>query len=272
MRLGSSTYWWRNEPLTPRHIEQMAREGIAVLEISDYHPNFNYLKAQWLREIHQAVQVNGLEVATVHTHLRWYDPALHLTHPDPIRYRRAVEAYLRAVDALVLLGHPLLLTHDLDLAGTDGVEDPKARERTVEALREIAAYCQSAGIQMVVENMPRGWATSVSRLCGVVQEVNHPALGVCIDTAHAYRGDDVNQALKIAASLVTTLHINDADAREEHLLPGKGAIPWRTIMQQLQEIAYTGDFIYELGDPAALPSLQTNFHWLQHLTPVNDKQ
>jgi sugar phosphate isomerase/epimerase len=263
MRLGSSTYWWHEEALTAQHIAQMAQAGVAVLEISDYHPNFNYLRVKWLAEIRQVVQDHGLAMSTVHTHLRWHDPALHLAHPDPVRYRRAIEAYLRAVDALVVLGCPILLTHDLDLAGQEGTEDPAARVRTIDALREIADYCQAAGMRIVVENMPRGWAANVSRVCSVVKAVNHPALGICLDTAHAYRGDNVEQAFPLVAPYLHALHINDADTHAEHLMPGEGAIPWSAVMQRLKHVAYTGDFVYELGDATKLSALRTNFSWLQ---------
>ncbi|RMF85476.1 MAG: sugar phosphate isomerase/epimerase [Nitrospinota bacterium] len=265
MHLGSSTFWWREEALVPRHFEQLAAAGVTAVEISDYHPNFDYFRVQRLRETGRVARENGLTIATVHTHLRWYDPALHLAHPEPKRYRRAVEAYLRAVDALAILGSSLLLTHDLDLSGEGGGEDPAARERTVSALREIADYAHAAGMRVVVENMPRGWAADVSRLYSVVKAVDHPALGVCIDTAHAYRGDEVEQALRLTAPHLMALHINDADARVEHLCPGDGQISWATVMQTLHDIGYTGDFVYELDDARHLATLQANFTWLHGL-------
>ena len=264
LKLGSSTFWWKDKDLTPALLQEMARGGIAAVELCDYHPNFNYLRAKWLQEIGTASRDAGLEIATVHTHIKWHDPALHVMHADPVRLRRAVEAYLRAVDALAILGAKVLLTHDVQLTG-DG-SDRAERERAIGAVREIADHAQAAGILVVLENLPAGWSSNVPELRRFVADVDHPNVKSCFDTAHARRGGgDVAAQLRSAAPHVAVLHINDSGANGDHLLPGEGEIPWRETMAAVRETAATAHFIYELADCTNLARLKENFLWLAGL-------
>lgn len=245
-------------------LQQMAAAGVQEVEIADYHPNFNYFNARWLKSIGKAARDAGLAVATVHTHLLHYDPELSLMHSDPVRHRRAVEAYLRAVDALALLGARCLLTHDVQLTDEPG-GNPAERERAIAAVREIADYAAAANISLALENVTRGWSSRVANLVGFVEEVNHPAVRMCYDVAHACRADDPVTALRGALAHVNVLHINDQSRTESHLLPGKGDIPWDGVMAALSQAQPDVHFIYELADAAELGALASNFEWLHGL-------
>jgi sugar phosphate isomerase/epimerase len=46
------------------------------------------------------------------------------------------------------------------------------------------------------------------------------------------------------------MHVHDNHGvTDEHILPMMGTIEWRSIMQALREINYTGDFVYESAQP-----------------------
>ena len=258
MKLGSSTFCWKDEPLTPDLLEQLAKAGVEEVEIADYHPNFDYFGASWLKATGEAARNAGLSVATVHTHLAHRDPQLVLMHPDPTRRRRAVEAYFRAVDALSLIGACCLLTHDVQLQDAEA-DDPAERERTIAAVREVADYAQAAGMTLVIENLPKGWSSNVTRIAGLVEAIAHPAVKLCFDTAHAARRDDPVRAMKLAAKHTRVIHVNDADGGKNHILPGRGRIDWAGVMTAAAAADHAPHFIYELSDPADIPHLRENF-------------
>ena len=61
-----------------------------------------------------------------------------------------------------------------------------------------------------------------------------------------------------------TLHLHDNHGeRDEHLLPGQGAIDWVDVMQALRDIDYGGEFMYEIGRPEDLPELAENSKCIQ---------
>lgn len=260
MPLAASTLWWMDEPLTADHLRQMANAGVEAVELTDYHPNFNYLRATWLREIRDVVEGSGMVVGSVHTHFRWCDPALDLVQADPVRRRRAVEVYLRGVDALSMLGHPVLLTHDIRLPDQGDPQYATVRAGCVEALREIAAYAEPAGIRVAIENMTRGWSTDPGRLLDLADEAGHPGIGLCIDVAHAYVAHDPVGAIRVGGSRALILHVNDAGpGPEAHVLPGRGAIDWAGVMGALRAAGCACPFTYELEAAADLPLVRENY-------------
>ncbi len=262
---AASTLWWKDEALTSEHFKALAEAGLSAVEISDYHPNFNYLRASWLTETGQVCRDAGLVVATVHTHLAWHDPRLRLMNLEPRWYTRTVENYFRIVDALELLGAKILLTHDLDLNDEDGQENPQKRHQVIGGVRKIADYAQQAGLKLALENLPGRWSGKVAKLQDLIGEIEHPAVGMCLDVAHAFRGDDPVQAARDARQQLLTLHINDSTGEHDHSLPGTANIDWVALMATLRDINYQGFFIYELKDELDLVKLKDNLNWLHGL-------
>ncbi|MDL2229021.1 sugar phosphate isomerase/epimerase [Treponema sp. OttesenSCG-928-L16] len=75
-----------------------------------------------------------------------------------------------------------------------------------------------------------------------------PNVGVCWDFGHANEMA-VNQenALRLVGKRLKALHVNDNNGiRDDHTIPFAGLINWHSIMKVLKEIAYGGDFTYEI--------------------------
>jgi len=268
MKLACSTFWWKDQDLRPNDFQSLSDSGVEAIEVSDYHPNFNYFRARWLKEMGKAARDSGLTIATVHTHMTWHDPELRITHTDSIRRRRAIESYLRAVDSLNLLGAEILLTHDLDLweGGPGGSARPEILENARESMMEIAEYASGANIEIVVENKPSGWSSDLARLSRFVQDLGHESVGICFDTAHAYYPySDLVEALTYAGQRVHVLHINDATRERSHLLPGRGEIDWKALVTSISKLVPDAHFVYELRDPRDLGALTPNFEWIRSL-------
>ena len=53
--------------------------------------------------------------------------------------------------------------------------------------------------------------------------------------------------MKVLAPHVVTTHLSDYDGVDErHWLPGKGIVPWKTVVETLMENGYRGPFLFEL--------------------------
>lgn len=260
MQLGLSTVFCKDEPLTPPLFAALRRLGIETVELADYHPNFSYLHARSLAAIRQMLADAGLTPNSVHTHFCWHDPAFSLATIAPARRRRAVEVYLRGVDALHTLGCPILVTHDLALAAGPAAPDHRTQwAAAVESLQEVAAYAGTAGVSVAVENA--GWAQP-AQLRDLVRQVGAANVGLCVDTGH-YAPDHgpAADAIQAAGDLLLTTHIEDRrTGGPGHLLPLHGSIDWAGVMHALGEVGYTGNFVYELTArrPADVPDLPTD--------------
>lgn len=76
-----------------------------------------------------------------------------------------------------------------------------------------------------------------------------PSLGVNIDFAHALAcGADIPEYIQKYSGRLLGLHVSDSDGRPEdyHMMPGRGVLPWSTVVSALNESGYTGDFHLEI--------------------------
>jgi sugar phosphate isomerase/epimerase len=271
MLTGASTIFYKNEPLTPAVLEELRSAGMECVELTDYHPNWSYLKVSWLKQLRQDLENTGLAVNSLHTHIAWFDPDLLLSHADPVRRERAVEVYLRAVDAQAILGCPILVTHDIVIPQAEEVgeaEHLNRRSAFVESLARVAEYAATAGIEIAIENGTRGYSADTRNLCGMIADTGADNIGICIDTGHANLHPPAADHICAAGDTLITLQIDDSsDHANQHTLPGRGTSDWPSLMRALTEVRYTGNFVYELMDPADIPHLAENYRWLTAMLP-----
>lgn len=161
------------------------------------------------------------------------------------------------IGATVLVQHSGMLR---DFWGDDdALAAGLARER--DSLRALGDEADRLGIQIAVENTDpvgtylarRAYGIRLDLLAEQIQAVDHPRVGVCLDTGHAfltatYLGTEYLPAIRDIAPLVSHLHVSDnlgrvqldrdADSVESlilgdgdlHLLPGWGTVPLAEIM------------------------------------------
>jgi sugar phosphate isomerase/epimerase len=93
-------------------------------------------------------------------------------------------------------------------------------------------------------------------------------IGICVDTGHANLHPPAAHHIRAAGDKLIALQIDDSsDHANQHILPGRGTTGWPALMQALAEVRYTGNFVYELMDPADIPHLAENYRWLFAMLP-----
>lgn len=115
--------------------------------------------------------------------------------------------------------------------------DPSRRKSTLARLCDLAA---AAGMTALVEFNPYSACTSLAAAVETVQQVNHPAAGLVIDTLHLSRsGGHPRDLAAVPPRLLQLLHFCDAsppppgdrtlaelraESRTARLLPGEGSL------------------------------------------------
>ena len=167
---------------------------------------------------------------------------------------------------LILFG----LSYHLDLAAEFGagivVVHPSAepikdeeRERRLEAAREslaeIERMCKERGLRMAVETLPRSClGNTPEELLRLLEGLDEEVTGVCLDSNHANLNGDLVDAVRKLGNRIITLHISDNDGKDErHWLPFEGVIDWKGFISALQEVGYSGPFLYEAKVKAQTP-------------------
>lgn len=184
-------------------------------------------------------------------------PILAWGHPDGLQGGTNAQA---AADLLALLpgaqalgceivrfvaGNHYTFTQDVD----------ERIRRLAPIVRQAAALAAGHGLTLAVENH----ADFVMRdLLRLIEQVDAPNLGVCLDTGNAIRvGDDPLEAARLAAPLVRMVHLKDMRVQSASLgdptlwwpsAPlGKGDLDLPAIVSCLTEAGYHGSFLVELA-------------------------
>ena len=192
-------------------------------------------------EINQTLKRFDLTLTAVNSG-RIVAEGLTLLHPDPATRTRALN---RVKDLLDFAGH---FGAPVTLAGTKGSLSSGAsaeRERILaeEILANLCRFAAAAGSTLLLaptDEADSNFICTVAEAVAWVRRINHPALGLVLDTYQLYRKEaSVTAGVRAAAGLVRHLHLYDP-GRVPPGTQAKAALDWPAIMATLRDIGYDG--------------------------------
>ena len=286
MKLSTSNWICDRDPLTGRTLT--AEESLGALKAAGYdsvdiniwpmcHPGGPMTADNWQAHIETFVAASeklGLPVYQTHGNTmggtEWDDPQY------PHRELRHV-CTLRCVEAAKMLGADSIVLHPFNLAHSSVYSAKENQKACIAYLSPYIEAAKKAGIKVAVENMidfgrrhRRYCAGDVFELIELVDTINDPDVGICIDTGHAnISGLEPAGAIRAAGHRLFALHVNDNHSRmgqDEHLLPFFGDVNWADVMQALKDVDYKGHLTYEVN-PQRVPSSVAD-SWLRYTVDV----
>lgn len=151
----------------------------------------------------------------------------------------------RAIRLTRAFGAKYLIIHPDMPFGWDDEPDPSFSYNTnLELFRALLPTAEEEGVILCIENMPMK-AHEISRTARMYEfvcEINHPNLGMCLDTGHAnVFDDDCGEAVRLIAPVLKTLHVHDNKGdKDTHLPPLAGTVDWVGFTAALREIGFDG--------------------------------
>lgn len=162
----------------------------------------------------------------------------------------------RAIDASRTLGCEWMVMHPYNLPHEPLYSAKRALEVNLKYLAPFIEHAKQAGVGIALENMV-DFGGNRRRYCGgdafelleLVETINDPDVGICLDTGHAHlSGIDNAEFIRLAGKHLKCTHVNDNRRDgDRHLPPFFGTVDWKSVMQALDEIGYEGDFSFELA-------------------------
>ncbi|MGK6350718.1 sugar phosphate isomerase/epimerase family protein [Parapedobacter sp. DT-150] len=204
---------------------------------------------QLLQQAKKAADDAGINVWSIH--MPWSDK-LDLSRTDEAERRKVVEfhkqvlEYVKILEPEIILFHPSYLLH---------VNEREARaQQFIKSATELNNSVKSIGATMVIENMLGVNDYTASVLMGSVEEavkiMNRlpKDIYLAVDLNHI---KDPEKLLRALGKRIKTLHVADGKLHEEHYFPcsGQGQNNWVEIFAALDEINYSGPFMYESKYP-----------------------
>lgn len=165
----------------------------------------------------------------------------------PEQYRRQrVDALKAWADFARWIGAPAIITHCGFIP--ENMTDP-AYEPVVEAIREVAVYCEKQGIGFWFET---GQETPVV-LLRTIETIGTSNLGINLDPANLILYGKANpvDALDMIGTFVRNVHVKDGfypttgDLLGKEVRPGLGKVNFPALVSKLKELGYNGEWIIE---------------------------
>ncbi|MHB1294555.1 MAG: sugar phosphate isomerase/epimerase family protein [Anaerolineae bacterium] len=189
--------------------------------------------------IRAALAQNGLEVAAIGTGAVGMSTGLTLLHADAEQAKQAEGRLRDLIDLAAALGAPIVTVGSfrgkLAFVGEEG------RARLVSVLHAGAAYAAEKGVKIALEPLNHyetDLLTTSDEVLAFLDEVEHPALGMLIDTYHAsYEEPSWMHAFRRPLKEGRLLHVHLGDSNR--LAPGGGMTDFKGIVTILGGLGYT---------------------------------
>lgn len=181
-----------------------------------------------------------------------YQPFRDADSDDPHQFARNLVRAERKFDVMEQLGCDLLLVCSSPLAGAVR-EDGKL----IEQMATLAERAHRRGLRLAYEAL--AWGSHVDTYLhawDIVRQVDHPALGTCLDSFHILsRGDDPSGIREIPGEKIFFLQLADAPhlvmdvlqwSRHHRCFPGQGNFDLATFGADVVASGYAGPWSLEI--------------------------
>jgi sugar phosphate isomerase/epimerase len=131
----------------------------------------------------------------------------------------------------------------------------KAVETTIESLKELGDFAARHNVKIAFEPLNPinvNTDTAVWRLdhgLDLVEKVNHPAVGICIDTWNIWETPNLEEVIRQCASRILLIQLSDwkmPRSTADRYTLGQGEIPLAKIIRAIRQTGYQGPWVVEI--------------------------
>ena len=232
--------------------------GWRAFEVSTEHLSAIETDADPQRQIEKVLHcLNELDLSApqAHAHL-----GADVAAPDSAQREMDINRLRRHTEIAAQLGVRTVVMHP----GGKGycatqADGRRIRELNIEGFRRLGDFAGEHNVNIGIENLIQPGASTPLEILGLLEVIDHSAIGVTVDTSHANAaGLDVAEVVReLRAHLVGT-HVSDNNGSgDQHLMPGGGTIDWPSVMSAFREVRYGGLFNLEIpGERHKVPGLR----------------
>lgn len=242
----STGCFYRRPILDVLHV--IRESGFRQIEVCSFPMHLDYHNDEAVEKA--AAQFRILDVDPVSFHAPFAD-RIDITDPETGPRSRAVAELLKACEAAAHLGCSHVVLHPgPEREGRPPESEFLLRmEMAADSLNQVAERCCQLGITLLLENMLAhlmfGHVRDMMYLLG---EIKTCAVGTCLDTGHAHLAGEMDHVIHKLSGHLKMVHVNDNHGhRDEHLIPGDGAIDWPRVISELQAHGFSGSLILEIS-------------------------
>jgi len=228
-------------------VEQYAAAGAACMEICLFKlPHHDYAGSL------QYLPQRGLRAASVQMYVHSVFKDSMAARPEDPRDR--LEEMKRALELTaphVPKGTPFVVI--TGIAPDGNIEF--AITKTVEALKELADVAAEHEMRLAFEPLSPVNLHTDTAVWGldqgleIVERVNHPAAGLCIDTWNVWQTPSLENVIAQCKDRIFLVQLSDwrtPRSTADRYSLGDGQIPLRDIVRAIRKTGYAGDYVVEI--------------------------
>ena len=263
-----------NDRESLRWMKKVGFDGIDFSFCVDQNDREKFLSEEYRQErlaLGKLIREEGLEI-----------PQCHLPYLSGDRQLRGIPyeefeeyyfpMYVRCFEICQEIGCPVAVIHLYFSKDPD-----ETYEGNLRLMKKLLPFLERYDVTLAIENIFGGgekytncFVTYPEEILRYVSEMNHPKIGICLDTGHAgiFLLNPVAMAKEYGSRLVAT-HIHGNGGEDEHILPG--LVPswldftdYYALAETLREIGYKGCFNLEVGFSTLPKIAQKAFVQLAH--------
>lgn len=245
---GISLSFFRNEKnectgAEPEVLREVRNQGFQCVELSfsheEYFGRYHLDDPDKAEELYHCCRSLGLEIWSIHLP---FSEKWDLSQEDAEEafrdFTALIEAASRAHISVAVL-HPSF----------EPIQPEEREKRMTNAKKNIRLLNEEAkkyGVVLALENLPRTCLGNCSK--EMIELLKETGTEFIFDTNHSLSEDNLsflNHVIEQGYCPVS-LHISDYDFIDErHLLPGRGKVRWRMLLDILKKAGYQGPALYE---------------------------
>jgi sugar phosphate isomerase/epimerase len=212
----------------PRFIDYCAEHDCAA-ELTSYYFPAN-VDDEFLLKIKRHAFLRGVELSGTAV-------GNTFTYPEGDRQRRQIASVKRWIDRAALMGMP----HVRVFAGNaEGQPLETAKRNCIQALQECCEHAARKGVFLGIENHG-GIVAEAKVLLEIIREVNHPWLGINLDTANFHTDDPYGDLARCAPFAVNVQLKTEIAPRGKQ----KSEADLKRLIQILRDANYQGYVVLE---------------------------
>ena len=230
-------------------VGQSGYQGVEIMcdRPHAYPPDLN---EQTIGEIKKTLAENKLAISNLNTFMLCAIGDFHhpsWIEPDPAERQKRVRHTIDCIHLAEKLGVPTISTEP---GGPKTLDDRQASlEIFRDELEKVIPVAEQKKVKILIEPEPELLIEYSGQLEEFLTWFQTPALGINFDLGHFYcLGEDPAELIKHWGDRIDHIHLEDiaADRKHHHLIPGLGAIDFKSIFQALKEIDYQDWITVEL--------------------------
>ena len=245
-----TTWPWSFE----RDLDGYVACGADAIEITEFK-----LDTERIAEQLAGVAGCGLTISSVQATLHGIFPTK--LQPEPLSPADRIRHIRASIERIAPHVPPQTPFVTITGAPPDG-DIARAVAAVEEALGDLAAFAQSCGVRIALEPLNPSLMNVDSAVCAlddalaIVDRVDHPALGLCVDAWNVWQSRDLEATIARAGHRIFLVQLSDWRTPRgyyDRIVPGTGVIALGTLLRAVRGAGYGGPYVIEIFSSESLP-------------------